>query len=272
MVIRAIIMGTIQGLTEFAPVSSSGHLVAVPRLMGWPDPGLSFDVALHAGTLLAVLVYFRSDWLEVLKGFFSSFRARPSRWNHGQRLAWSLVLATVPAGLAGAALSGFFENPMRSLGSVGGCLLFTGAIMLVAEKLGSMKRGMEELNILDAASVGLMQVLALAPGISRSGITISAGIFRGLKRESAARFSFLLSAPVIAGAGLKECLELLRGSGPSPGALSTLAGAGAAAVSGFFVIRFLLAYLKRKSLLPFALYCLAAGSALWLLVILGGYS
>jgi len=253
-VLQAAFLGVLQGLTEFIPVSSSGHLVLFPKLFGWPDPGLAFDVAVHVGTLLAVVVYFRREWWAVIKGFFTSFRTRPSAWDRWQRLSWLLILATIPAAVVGVALSGYLEDHLRSVPDIAFFLLLGSLAMVAAEMLGRGVRGLPEVRLRDSASMGLVQIAALAPGMSRSGITMSAGMVSGLGREAAARFSFMMAAPVIAGAGLVEAVKLVKDppGGTAAGVLA--AGLVTSAVVGFFTVKYLLSYLRRGSLLPFALY------------------
>lgn len=264
--LQAVVLGIVQGLTEFIPVSSSGHLVLVPRLFGWGDPGLAFDVALHVGTLLAVLVYFRAEWVEVIKGFFTSFSARPSRWDAGQRLAWFLILATIPAAAAGALFSSVVEERLRGVGPVAVFLLVGAAAMALAEVSKRGARGFGQVKTRDAGAMGLLQAAALAPGLSRSGITISAGMLSGLEREAAARFSFMMLAPITAGAGLYEAVDVAKhGLGGSTWGM-VAAGFATSAVVGFLTVKYLLGYLKRRTLMPFIIYSLAVGSAILLVL------
>jgi len=267
--LRAAVLGIVQGLTEFIPVSSSGHLVIVPRLFGWGDPGLAFDVALHVGTLLAVLLYFRAEWVRVIRGFFSSLVVRPSRWEAEQRLAWMLVLATVPAAAAGVLLSGVVEDRLRGLAPVAVCLVIGACAMTLAELLKRGRRGFGRIKALDAGSMGLAQVAALAPGLSRSGITMSAGMVCGLEREAAARFSFMMLAPVTAGAGLYEAVDVARnGLGGSTWGMVAV-GFASSAVVGFFTVKYLLGYLRKRTLMPFIIYSLAVASAILLVLAVG---
>ena len=258
--LQAAVLGIVQGLTEFIPVSSSGHLVLVPRLLGWGDFGIAFDVSLHVGTFLAVLVYFRAEWVMVLKGFFTSLRARPSRWDEGQRLAWLIILATIPAAAAGAALSGLIEDRLWDAGPVAVFLLVGAAAMTLAEVAGKGVRGFEAIRTRDAGAMGLLQVAALAPGLSRSGITLSAGMLSGLEREAAARFSFMMLAPITAGAALYEAVNVAsEGLGGSTWGM-VAAGFATSAVVGFFTVKYLLGYLRSRTLLPFIIYSLVVGS------------
>lgn len=253
-VLQAAFLGVVQGLTEFIPISSSGHLVLIPRLFGWSDPGMAFDVAVHLGTLLALLIFFRREWIAVIRGFFTSFAHKPSEWTRDMKLAWMLVLASIPAGIAGALLGDTIENHLRTPAWVAWMLLAGAAIMLAAELAGRRDRGFDRLLARDAGVVGLAQVLALAPGVSRSGVTISAGMFDGLTREAAARFAFLMAGPVIAGAGLWEGLKVAKHGFGASGPGVFVAGFIAAAVTGYVAIRFMLSYLRRGRLTPFIIY------------------
>lgn len=268
-IVQAILLGIIQGLTEFIPVSSSAHLVLVPWALGWPAPNLLFDTMLHWGTLTAVVAYFWRDWLAIARGFFRSLAARGpwSRRPGGRlaspesRLAWWIIIGTLPAMVLGVLFDDFFESLFGAPVAVAVFLLVTAVILTLSERLGQRTRPMDGMAAADAWTVGLGQALAIAPGISRSGATIAAGLARGLTREDAARYSFLLSTPIIFGAGLKQLLDV-AGSGtagtPWP---AVVAGTLAAALSGYLCIRFLLAYLRRGKLYVFAGYCAAAGVA-----------
>ncbi|PKQ27729.1 MAG: undecaprenyl-diphosphatase UppP [Candidatus Anoxymicrobium japonicum] len=255
--LQAAFLGMIQGMTEFVPVSSSGHLVLIPRLFGWPDQGMAFDVAVHMGTLLALLVFFRRDWIAVIKGFFRAFKRSPADWDGNMRLAWMLVLASIPAAIAGALLNNVIEENLRTPAWVAVFLLCGAAAMLAAEKMGRGLRGSGELKTRDAVVVGLAQTLALAPGVSRSGITISAGMLDGLNREAAARFAFLMAAPIIAGSGMYEALKLVKNGFPAQGPGVFAAGFAASAITGFFAVNFMLRYLKKRTLTPFIIYRVA---------------
>lgn len=267
--LQAVLLGIVQGLTEFLPVSSSGHLVLLPRLFGWRDLGLSFDVALHLGTLVALLIFFRREWIEIIRGFFASFRAKPAEWSLDMRLAWMIVLASIPAAAAGALAGDRVEASLRTPLWVALFLVVGGLAMLGAELAGRRHRDFDSLTAVDAGAVGIAQVLALAPGISRSGITISGGMALGLTREAAAKFAFLISAPIIAGAGIWQGAKLAREGfgGTGPGVF--VAGFVASAVTGFFVIKYFLEYLKSHGLLPFVFYRFALAGAVVLAVALG---
>jgi len=264
---QALILGLIQGLTEFIPVSSSGHLVLAPWALRWPTPGLTFDTMVHWGTLTAIIVYFWRDWLRIIGGFIRSLTAR-GPWQTGpggrladqySQLAWWLIIGSLPAAILGYALKDFFENLFGYPTAVSGFLLVTAAILALSERLGRRARDMTGLRLSDAVLIGLAQAAAIAPGLSRSGATIAAGLGRGLTREAAARFSFLLATPAIFGAGLLQLVELVQ-AGDIAGQLPIrLTGFLTAAVAGYLCIRFLLAYLRRGKLYVFAAYCAVVG-------------
>ena len=257
--LQAIVLGAAQGLTEFVPVSSSAHLVLVPFLLRWPIPSLAFDVAIHLGTLLALLVYFAADLARMLAG---AARAAAGRGNEGDRLQGRLVLlpvvGTIPAAGAGLFLEDFFEDLFERPGVTAALLLVTAALIVAGEAVIARRpperpREMRSIGWWDAVVMGLFQAVAIAPGISRSGATISAGLFRGLAREAAARFSFLLSIPAILGAAVVAIPDVPAGTDWGP----TLVGAGVAAVAGFTSIAVLLRYLRTRTMVPFAAYCVA---------------
>ncbi len=271
--IQGIILGIIQGLTEFIPVSSSGHLVLVPWALNWPAPSLLFDTMVHWGTLLAVITYFWRDWLAVIRGFFSSLTTR-GPWNAApggrlaaldSRLAWGIILGTLPAVVLGVLFDEFFESLFGTPVAVAAFLFVTALILIVSERLGQRTRELDTLKIPDALVIGVAQALAIAPGISRSGATIATGLARGLTREAAARFSFMLSAPIIAGAGSQQLLKLLLSNEPAPDLTVVIAGFLAAAIAGYLCIRYLLAYLRQGKLYVFAAYCVVIGAAALLL-------
>jgi undecaprenyl-diphosphatase len=267
LILKSAVLGIVQGLTEFLPVSSSGHLVLIEKLFGWKELGLAFDVAIHLGTLLALVVFFGREWVGVINGFFRSLRTRPSRWDTEGRLAWMLILATIPAVIAGAALSDQIERNLRTLFWVANFLVAGALVMLAAELWGKKARDFGAVRAGDAASVGFAQVLALAPGVSRSGITISAGMFSGLNREAAARFAFMMAAPIIGGAGVWEAIKVARHGlgGGTPGAF--VVGFMTSAVTGFFAVKYFIRYLKRGSLMPFVIYRLVVAAAVYIYLV-----
>ncbi|MDZ4167869.1 MAG: undecaprenyl-diphosphatase UppP [Coriobacteriia bacterium] len=265
-VLEAIILGLTQGAAEFLPISSSGHLVIVPALFGWDKPAVAFDVLLHLGTLLAVIVYFRADLWRMVRGFFSTAPERaPER-----RLAWLIIIGTIPTGLIGLAFDDVFERLFGAVLYVGVFLMVTAVILTLAEWLSRQRaHDPSEMRWWQAALIGVAQGAAIAPGISRAGSTMAAGLAIGLDREQAARFSFLLSVPSILLAGAWAARELLGGGVvmPSPG-VSAL-GFLAAAVSGYAAIAGLLAYLRKRPLYPFAAYCAVAGLGIIVWQLLG---
>ena len=258
--IQAVILGVLQGATEFLPISSSAHLVLVPWLLGWDAPGLLFDTMVHWGTLAAVLLYF---WRDLLRLIVAGLRAlgRRSLADPDARIAWGIVLGTIPAVVVGGLFEGLFEALFLNPRAVSAFLLITALLLVFAERVGRQRRSLPDLSLVDAALIGLGQAIAIAPGISRSGATIAAGLARGLRREAAARFSFLLSIPAIVGAGGLQLVKAASGEGNGVAPLALLFGFAAAAIAGYGCIRFLLRYLQRGSLYGFAIYCAAAGLA-----------
>ncbi len=263
--LQAILLGLLQGATEFLPISSSGHLVLVPWLLNWPIPSLAFDTLVHWGTAVAVISYFWRDWLALVRGAWQGIRARSLSDPH-TRLVLFLVLATVPGALAGALLEDFFEEMFARPAAAAGFLLVTAAILTAAEsgwrRLASSDNTLRPLPALswaDALAIGVAQAVAILPGISRSGATIAAGLGRGLDRDAAARFSFLLSTPIILGAGAMQMLQLARSGELAGEAPMLLIGFLTALLSGAVSIHFLLRYIRRRPLYPFALYCVLFG-------------
>jgi undecaprenyl-diphosphatase len=268
---RALVLGAVQGLTEFVPVSSSAHLVLVPFLLGWPIPGLAFDVAVHLGTALALLVYFRREVIGIIAGSVRTLAGRGDEADrHMGRLAVLLAIGSLPSAAAGLLLGRFFENLFARPATVAILLLGTAALLLVAEaaygrRPANRRRGLHGVTLMDAVTVGVLQAVAIAPGISRSGATISAGVVRGLSRDAAARFSLLLGLPAILGAGLLEVPNLP----PAADTGTVIAAAGMAALVGFLSIGFLLRHLRTRDTRPFAYYCVllsAVGLGYWFLV------
>ncbi len=262
--LQALIMGIVQGLTEFLPVSSSGHLIIVPFVFGWDDPfitSLAFSVMLHIGTLLALLVYFRADWFRLVPAGLVAIRDRSFRADPDRRLAWLLVAATIPAAVAGFLLNDLIATAFRAPGLVVVTLVAGAAILWLADRWGARTKGVEDVSFPLAIGLGAAQALALVPGISRSGISISAARFAGLDREAAARFSFLMATPITAGAALFEGRKLATGEALVTVSLGPLVvGMIAAFVSGTLAIGFLLRYLRTRSLNVFVAYRLAVAA------------
>ncbi len=258
-ILQAIVLGILQGATEFVPVSSSGHLVLVPWLLGWPEPGLLFDTMVHWGTLLAVLAYFWRDWWLLISAWLRGL----VRWNWSEpyaRMMWLLILGSVPAALLGFFLEDFFESLFSEPVWVSIFMLVTAAMLAASEYTAKQTRVAGNLNWRDALIIGAAQGAAIAPGISRSGATISAGLWRGLERAEAARFSFLLGTPAILGAGLFQLVNLLGGPNPTVDVAVLVAGIVSAALAGYICIWALLRYLQRGRLYPFAIYCALFGT------------
>jgi undecaprenyl-diphosphatase len=266
-IVQAIILGLVQGVSEFVPISSSGHLVLVPWLLGWPPPGLVFDTMVHWGTLVAVLAYFWRDFMALASAWGRSLASR----NLGEpeaRIAWLIIVGTLPAALMGYVGEDFFESLFAAPAWAAGLLLVTGLILALSEWLGKRWKEPHQLAFLDSILIGIAQGCAIAPGISRSGATIAAGLFRGLKREAAARYSFLLATPIIFGAGLLQLLDLFKMENATAHLPALILGFLAAALSGYLCIRFLLSYLQQGKLYIFAIYCWLAGGAFLLIAIL----
>jgi undecaprenyl-diphosphatase len=257
-IFQAILLGVVQGSTEFVPVSSSGHLVLIPWLLYWPSPGLVFDTVVHWGTLLAVLAYFWRDWWELIVAWLGGLFHWDWHDPHA-RLMWLLILGSVPAAVIGYLLESFFEALFSAPQWASLFLLVTAAVLAFSEWRASRTRTMGDLRWPDAVVIGLAQAVAIAPGISRSGMTMAAGLLRGVQRADAARFSFLLATPVILGAGLFKLLDASSAAMLGAQAPALIAGFLAAAISGFVCIRVLLRYLRRGKLYPFAIYCALLG-------------
>ncbi len=251
--LHALVLGILQGLGEFLPISSSGHLIVAPWLFGWPDSGLSFDVALHLGTLLAVAAAFWRDWLRLIGAFLRAPPGGRVLADPDSRLLVYLALATVPGALAGLLLEKWAETVFRAPGLVAGMMAMLGLILWLADRRANRIPGDDDqhVSLRDALIIGFAQALAIVPGTSRSGATISAALFLGHQREEAARFSFLLALPITAGAALVKVPHLFRaGSDTGP----VLIGMAAAALSGFLAIRLLLTYVRTRTYMPFVLY------------------
>lgn len=266
-VLEAIILGIVQGATEFLPISSSGHTVLLPTLFNLSNPGLNVIAIAHQGTLLAVIIYFRHDLWSIVKGMVAGLRRRSPLADADSRLGWYIILGSVPAAAAGLLLEEFFEDVFGRPLFAAIFLLFTAALLIIGERLRTGDLGVDAMNGLDALSIGFFQMLALFPGISRSGSTMAGGLARGLSREGAARFSFLLGVPAILGAGLLALLDV--GLAEMFRQWPTFLGAFlAAAVTGYACIHLLLTWLKQHTFYPFALYCAAFGGLYLLLAAL----
>lgn len=247
-IIHAAVLGLVQGLTEFLPISSSAHLILVPKFLGWNDAfadSAAFDVMLHMGTLAALLIYFRSDLWRYLWAWLASLRDRRIGDDPNRRIAWLLVISVVPAALLGAAFESSFDTAFRE--QIAWIAVFTlagAALLWLAERWGTRARGLEAMTRTDAAVIGVGQAVALFPGISRSGITIATGLFLGLERDTAARFSFLMSVPVIAGAGIFKARTIVGSELGAAQVGELVVGVLTSAVFGFIAVAFLLRYLR----------------------------
>lgn len=268
-VLQAVVLGAVQGLTEFIPISSSAHLLVVPWVVGWDQFGLAFDVALHLGTLIALVAYFWRDWYGLLRDYAGTTRlgkAVGMKPAPGMMLLWPILIASVPAALAGKFLEEIVVTQFRtSFLLVGIITVALGVLLMVADKLGTKRRPAEAVTLADWLIIGLAQALAIIPGVSRSGITITAGLACGLRRDAAARFSFLLGAPIIFGAALYELPKALRAGLSAAELLPFGAGIAASAVVGYLCIGFLMSYLRTRSTGLFVGYRVVFGSAIILL-------
>lgn len=245
--LQAIILGIVQGLGEFLPISSTAHLILVPHFFGWKDPGLAFDVALHAGTLIAVLAYFWKDWIEIFELVFknqsqnSICQPADKVQNYGKNILWLLIMATIPGVLVGYFLEERAETIFRSPLIIAGTLFFAGLVLYLADKYLQHQKDLRQINWKNALIIGLSQAVAIIPGVSRSGATITAGLFLGLRRQSAARFSFLLSTPIILGATIFKLPELLQVGINWP----IILGVFVSVLSGYLAIKYLLLLIEK---------------------------
>lgn len=267
---EAIVLGIAQGLTEFLPVSSTAHLRIVPAFAGWDDPGALFTAVVQLGTMLAVVIYFRKDLARITAAWLASLRRPERRGELDARMGWYVLLATIPIGICGLAFRDQIETGARNLYLIGTVLIVLGLILLAAEMVSRRVRELDSVGTRDAVWIGLAQALALVPGTSRSGATITAGLFLGMTRETAARFSFLLSIPAVVLSGLFGLTELLSGDDASISAIviATLVSF----VFGYASIAFLLRYLATHSTLVFVVYRVALGALTILLTATGTIS
>ncbi len=264
--LQAIVLGIVQGLTEFLPISSSGHLRIVPAFLGWEDPGAAFTAVIQLGTMAAVVLYFREDLWRIARAWLASLRDPSRRKELDARLGWYLVFGTIPICIFGLAFQDQIENGARDLYVIGTTLIALGLLLLVAEKVSRRERAIETITRHDAIVIGFAQALALIPGVSRSGATITAGLFLGFDRVAAARFSFLLSVPAVVLSGLFELRGVVDGSaegaiGIGPTAVATLL----AFVSGYASIAFLLKFLTTHTTGVFVAYRVVLGAAVLVL-------
>jgi len=273
-VLQAIVLGIVQGLTEFLPISSSGHLILVPWLFNWhvlledPDLNKTFDVALHLGTFVSLVVYFWRDIGRLLAAWTRTLVRRRVDSTEG-KLAWLIILSTVPAAVVGVAFEDVIVNTLGKPWMIAVLMIAFGGVMYAVDQLARHEREMAQMGWLDALLIGAAQALALSPGVSRSGVTMVTGLALRLTREAAARYSFLMSIPVVGGAAAYKALEIAGEGLPAGAAAPFGAGIAAAAASGFAAIWFLLAYLRRHDFTPFVLYRLAVGGGALVLMAVG---
>jgi undecaprenyl-diphosphatase len=254
--LEAVTLGLVQGLTEFLPISSSGHLRIVPAFLGWDDPGAGFTAVIQLGTMAAVVIYFRQDLWQIGRAWLRELRVPFRERSQEAKLGWFILLGTIPISIFGIVFSDQIESGARSLYLIGSMLIAFSFVMLLAERVGTRRRDLEDLDSRDGAYIGLAQALALIPGVSRSGATISAGLLRGFDRVAAARYSFLLSVPAVVLSGLFE-LRDVGGDGASVEA--TVIATLVAFVTGYAAIAWLLRYLGNHSLAVFVAYRIPLG-------------
>jgi undecaprenyl-diphosphatase len=268
--LEAIVLGITQGLTEFLPISSTAHLRIVPAFAGWEDPGAAFTAVTQLGTMAAVLLYFREDLARIARAWVRSLRDPAARRELDARLGWYIVLGTIPIGIFGLAFKDQIENGARDLYLIGIALIVLGLVLLAAERVARHDRPLEKITTRDGIVIGFAQALALIPGVSRSGATITAGLFMGLDRQAAARFSFLLSVPAVVLSGLFQLFELMReGFADSGGAVSLVVATVLAFVVGYASIAFLLRWLATHTTAIFVAYRVILGAAVLVLAATG---
>jgi undecaprenyl-diphosphatase len=271
-ILEAIVLGIVQGLTEFLPISSTAHLRVVPAFAGWDDPGAAFTAVTQLGTMLAVVIYFRSDLARITTTWIRSLREPELRSELDARLGWYLIVATIPISIFGLLFQEQIETGARNLYLIGAALILLGLVLLLAEHVGTRTRDLERVRLRDGVAVGFAQALALVPGVSRSGATITAGLFLGLKRETAARFSFLLSVPAVVLSGLFQLRELLAGGTESAELVPLAVATALAFVSGYVAIAFLLRFLVTHTTKVFVAYRIVLGAAVIVLAAAGAIS
>jgi len=260
--VQAMILALIQGLTEFLPISSSAHLAMIPLVSSWPDQGLAFDCVVHLGSLTAVVVYFRSDLMRMFAGMVLTVQARSITANHDGYLAWLIGFATIPVGIAGLAFKDYIENDLRSLTVIGIASIVFGLLLWYADKKGLNRREESEWSFRDAMIVGLAQAVALIPGTSRSGITMTAAMMLGYTRQAAARFSFLLSIPVIVLAGGLKVKDWIEQPDQAATLFTLTIGYTLSAISAYICIHFFLKYIEKTGMGPFVIYRVLLGAVL----------
>ena len=273
--LEAIVLGLVQGLTEFLPISSTGHILFVPALAGWPDPGAAFSAVIQLGTMAAVLVYFRADLWRMALAFLKSFTGDRPLWKSEDsdgRIGWYIVLGTIPIAIIGIVFKDQIENNVRTLSLVAIVMILFSFVLMAADLKGAQDRDVKELTLKDGIIIGLFQALALIPGVSRSGSTISGGLFLGLNRESATRYSFLLSVPAVVLSGLFELRNIGDSTGASVGIGPTVIATVLAFISGYFAIAFLLRFVRTHNFSVFVIYRVAVGVLMLVLLATGAVS
>jgi undecaprenyl-diphosphatase len=270
---QALVLGVVQGLTEFIPISSTGHLVLIPALFGWefnPQATFIFDILVQWGTLLAVVTYFRSELMTLFRGLWEGLRQRQLFSEPSARLAWLILLSSIPAAIAGLFLKSLVEDAIHSVLAVSIFLIFNGMILFVGERMSHFRRRLENLGVSDSLWIGFAQILALFPGISRSGSTISAGLLRDVERADAARFSFLMAIPIMLGAGLVALSDLSKAADASSQVGPLIVGFLGATIVGYLAIRWLLRFLAQRTLKVFTAYCFIVGLVGILMAVING--
>jgi undecaprenyl-diphosphatase len=268
--LEAVVLGLVQGLTEFLPISSSGHLRIVPALLGWEDPGAGFTAVIQLGTMAAVLIYFRAELMGIASAWLGELRLPYRRRSQAANLGWFIVLGTIPILILGYAFRDQIETGARSLYLIGSALILFSLVMLLADMVATRRRDLTGMNARDGLYIGVAQSLALVPGVSRSGATISAGLFRGFDRVAAARYSFLLSVPAVVLSGLFELRKVGEAGGPS--VVATVIATLVAFVVGYASIAWLLRYLGTHTLRIFVIYRVALGTLVLILTASGAIS
>jgi undecaprenyl-diphosphatase len=264
--LQAVFLGLIQGVTEFLPISSSGHLIFMPYLFGWQDQGLIFDVAVNTGTLMAVIIYFRLDIKNLIVGFSLSFRKGGLSNNHQGYLAWAVGLATIPVGLAGLFLKDYIETYLRHPHVVGAASIFFGIFLWFSDRNSNNRKTINDISWRDAIIIGVGQVFALIPGASRAGMTMTAALFMGYNRESAAKFSFLMAIPVGLLAGGLEFIELINNNPTLEEWGYVAVGFVVAMVSAMIVIHWLLNWVKSRNMTVFVVYRVLLGVLIFMVI------
>ena len=266
-ILQAIIFGAVQGITEFLPISSTAHLILLPWFMGWPDPGLAFDIALHLGTLIALLIYFRWEWITLAGSALGVLSGRKQDPN--SRMVLFIILATIPGALAGVLFEDTIEAALRSPKVISATLITLAFVLVAAELKGRRKKNLDDISLFDAVTVGFAQALALVPGVSRSGVTITAALFCGVKRDAAAKFSFYLSTPIIAGAVANTLRHVAQLGLSADQLMPFLVGIVSSGVVGYLSIAFLIRYLQTHNTFLFVYYRIALGIVVYVAFLYG---